>query len=73
MVDQLSYRVHVMPGALDALGGVARVVARTHRYALITDSNVGPLYAERACSALGAERTQLFTDGRRRREHKTHT
>jgi 3-dehydroquinate synthase len=64
------YRVHISSGALDAIGGVVRVVARAHRYAIITDSNVGPLYADRIRGALTGELTDVFTipSGE---EHKT--
>ncbi len=58
---ETTYRVHIMPGALDALGGVVRVVARGHRYAIITDSTVGPLYAARAQEALAGQLSDVFT------------
>jgi len=60
-VSENTYRVHILPGALDAVGGVARVTARAHLYAIITDSNVGPLYAERLQAALAGESSQVFT------------
>ena len=55
------YRVHISPGALDAVGGVVRVVARAHRYAIVTDSNVGPLYAARVRDTLSGESVDVFT------------
>lgn len=60
MIDT-GYRVHILPGVLDAIGGVARVAVRAHRYAVITDANVGPLYAERVLAALAGERATVFT------------
>jgi len=60
-VIDAAYRVHIMPGALDALGGVVRVAARAHRYAIVTDTNVGPIYAERAQAALTTEPSDVFT------------
>ena len=54
------YRVHILPGALDAVGGIARVVVRAHRYAIVTDSNVGPLYAGRVEAALAGLDSQVF-------------
>lgn len=60
MIDT-GYRVHILPGAIDAIGGVVRVVVRAHRYAIITDSNVGPVYAERARVALVGLPTEVFT------------
>ena len=55
------YRVHVLPGAIDAAGGVARVAVRAHRYAIVTDSNVGPLYAAQVEAALAGLAAQVFT------------
>ena len=49
-----TYRVTIAAGALDRAGDVVRDVASAHRYAIITDSNVGPLYAR--ASALVARR-----------------
>jgi 3-dehydroquinate synthase len=39
------YPILVAPGLLSRVGGYAREVAPAHRYALITDSNIRPLYA----------------------------
>ena len=55
------YRVHVAPSALDAIGSVVRVAARAHRYAIVTDSNVGPLYASRVRESLNDQQSQAFT------------
>ncbi len=60
MIDP-GYRVHVLPGALDAVGGVARVAVRAHRYAIVTDSNVGPLYAAQVEAALAGLAAHVFT------------
>ncbi len=60
MIDP-GYRVHVLPGVLDAVGGVARVAVRAHRYAIVTDANVGPLYAARVEAALAGLATDVFT------------
>jgi 3-dehydroquinate synthase len=60
-VTDPSYRVHILPGAIDAIGGVVRVIARAHRYAIVTDSNVGPIYAERAQAALTGLKSDVFT------------
>ncbi|HVA58363.1 MAG: 3-dehydroquinate synthase [Gemmatimonadaceae bacterium] len=59
MIDT-AYRVHVLPGALDAIGGVVRVAARAHRYAIITDTNVGPLYGARARAAMAGAACEVF-------------
>jgi 3-dehydroquinate synthase len=39
-------RIRVGPGLLARIGDIARELAPAHRYAIITDSNVGPLYAK---------------------------
>ena len=40
---------------------MARAVAPAHRYALITDSNVGPLYASRVASQFEKESVEVLT------------
>lgn len=47
-------RVVIAPGALDQIGDVAAAGVRAHRAAIITDSNVGPLYAKRAAAAFSS-------------------
>ena len=44
--------IRVGRGLFENAGAVAREVAPAHRYALITDSNVGPLYAEKVRNQL---------------------
>ena len=56
-----TYRVTIAAGALDRLGDIVRDAAPAHRYAIITDSNVGPAYAERVRSALGTSCTSVHT------------
>jgi 3-dehydroquinate synthase len=46
---------------LDSVGAFAREVAPAHRYALITDSNVGPLYAEKVLSQLQKGTADVLT------------
>ena len=55
-----TYEVTVAPGALDRVGEIASV-SGAHRYAVITDDNVGPLYAARVRDAIGAARTTVLT------------
>ena len=55
-----SYEVTIARGALRTIGDVVRSIARAHRYALITDSDVAPLYAEQARSSIGSA-TGVFT------------
>ena len=49
-----SYEVHVGRGILDEVGRLVRESAGGEVAAVVTDSNVGPLYAERALSSLAA-------------------
>lgn len=56
-----SYDVHVGMGLLDRAAALIRTAAPAHRYAIISDENVAPLYAARVRDALGAAQTELFT------------
>ena len=56
-----NYEVTIARGALDTLGGVVPAVAKAHRYAVVSDSHVAPLYGERARAALGEASTELMT------------
>ena len=69
-VELPTYRVLIARGALSELGRVAAAATRAHRYAIISDSTVGPLYASRARSSLGEGRTRVYTVGSGE-EHKT--
>lgn len=51
-LGEQSYDVHVSNGALDAVGYFAGRARLGHRVALITDSNVHPLYGERVLRSL---------------------
>lgn len=69
-IELPSYRVLIARGGLADLGRIATSSTRAHRYALIADSNVAPLYASRVRGSLGEGRTTLYTipSGE---EHKT--
>jgi len=56
-----TYEVLVAPGALSSIGEIVAETAPAHRYTIITDEHVGPLYAERVAAALGADRTRVYT------------
>lgn len=56
-----TYRVTVGAGVLDRVGDITRRVAPAHQYAIITDSNVGPLHTDRLCAALHDVQGQVFT------------
>ena len=51
----LAYPVEVHSGALATLGEFARSVAPAHRFVIVTDSNVAPLYGKRAAESLGVD------------------
>jgi 3-dehydroquinate synthase len=55
------YDVAITPGALDHVAEIIRRVAPGHRYALVTDSVVGPLYAERAARQFAADELVVCT------------
>jgi 3-dehydroquinate synthase len=55
-----TYRVLVSPGSLDFVGEVAHEVARAHRYVIVSDSNVAPLYAARVTASFGGERVDTL-------------
>jgi 3-dehydroquinate synthase len=59
-VYSLPYPIRIEPGSLDSLGGFARVNAPAHRYAIITDTNVAPLYGSRAAAALGIDQADIL-------------
>jgi 3-dehydroquinate synthase len=56
-----SYEVYVGMGLLDGAAEIIRTAAQAHRYAIISDDNVAPLYAARVRDALGEAQTALFT------------
>lgn len=56
-----TYTVTIGAGALASLADIVEEVAGAHRYAVITDSHVGPIYGERVRQALGASRCGVFT------------
>ena len=56
-----NYRVVVSAGALERAGEIAAGTAPAHRYAIITDANVGPVYAQRVRDSLSGAQAQVFT------------
>ncbi|HVE77600.1 MAG TPA: 3-dehydroquinate synthase, partial [Gemmatimonadaceae bacterium] len=53
VIHLLPYPIVVERGALGRLGEIVRAAAPAHRYVVVTDEQVGPLYAERARAAFG--------------------
>jgi 3-dehydroquinate synthase len=47
-------RIVIAPGALDQIGDLAAAGVGAHRTVIITDANVGPLYAQRAAGSLSS-------------------
>lgn len=47
------YPIKVEPGSLASAGDFVRELAPAHRYAIITDAHVGPLYAGKVAEAIG--------------------
>lgn len=57
----LDYPVYCKPGALFDLGTIVAQVAPAHRYAIITDETVEPLYAHRVVERLPVNASRVFT------------
>jgi 3-dehydroquinate synthase len=57
----LGYDIIVERGTIDRVGEIARRTAPAHRYAIITDRTVAPLYADRVLRSLGDPATLLLT------------
>ena len=56
-----SCTIHAGSGLLERVGAIARDAVPAHRWAIISDSNVAPLYAARVAAGFGDVRTDLFT------------
>jgi 3-dehydroquinate synthase len=56
-----TYRVTIAPDALERAGEIIRAAAPAHRYAIITDDHVGPIYASRIRDAVRASSDEVFT------------
>ena len=61
MIAVDTYDAHVGSGVLERAGEIIRTVAPAHRYAIIADDTVAPLYAPRLRASLGAAGAELFT------------
>ena len=58
--SDLSYPIKVETGSLAGLGAFAREFAPAHKYAVITDTNVGPLYGRAAAESLGIDQSDVL-------------
>ena len=57
----LPYPVYCRAGVRQSIGEIARLVAPSHRVAVITDTVVGPLHANAIATQFPADGTRLFT------------
>jgi 3-dehydroquinate synthase len=53
--------IHAGVGLLDRVGAIARDAVQAHRWAIVSDTHVAPLYAARAAAGFADVRTDLFT------------
>jgi 3-dehydroquinate synthase len=60
VAPNLPYPIEVVPGSLKDLGTFARRLAPAHRYAIITDTHVGPLYGSVAGEALSIDASDIL-------------
>ena len=60
MPEKLKYPIEVKAGSLKDLGDFVKRVAPAHRYAVITDSHVGPLYGSTAAESLGIDSADVL-------------
>ena len=60
MKVDLSYPVEVASGSLSRLGEFVRAHVDAHRYAIITDTHVAPLYGSAAAEALGIDSADVL-------------
>ena len=56
-----TYEVTIARDALAGIGAIVETAAPAHRYAIITDDHVGPIYAARVRDALTVARATIFT------------
>lgn len=60
-INILPYPIVVERGALERLADMVGKTAPAHRYAVITDSNVGPIYGSRVLAGFAPNSAELFT------------
>lgn len=61
MIRLGAYSITVASGILSRVGAIAREVAPAHRYAIITDANIQPLYAGKVENQFEAGQVDLLT------------
>jgi 3-dehydroquinate synthase len=70
-VELRGYRAWVAPGLLDRVGELTTESAPAHRYAIVTDAEVGPRYAERVARSFGGATEPLVVTIPAGEAHKT--
>ncbi|MGK2960867.1 MAG: 3-dehydroquinate synthase [Gemmatimonadaceae bacterium] len=60
MTASLPYPIRVESGSLTKLGQFATEIAPAHKYAIITDTNVGPLYGRKAAESVGIDQSDVL-------------
>ena len=53
--------IRVAPGLISHVAAIAKEVAPAHRFAIITDANVGPRYANQVKKGLGKDKVDVLT------------
>jgi 3-dehydroquinate synthase len=60
-IELRAYRVSISPGLLDGVGGIVSERAPAHRFAVVTDDQVGPRYATRVAASFGSRTVRVIT------------
>jgi 3-dehydroquinate synthase len=72
-VTLAGYSIHVGRGLIDQVGKLARAAVKAHRWAIISDTNVAPLYGARVAASFGDAQVDAFTvpagEAHKTREH----
>lgn len=56
-ISLAGYEIYIARGSLSRVADIVRTAAPAHRYAIITDTNVGPIYAHQLGRELGDDAT----------------
>jgi 3-dehydroquinate synthase len=59
-INTPGYTICITPGLIHSVGDIARQTAPAHRYAIITDSNVAPLYAQQVATQFPTGTSHTF-------------
>src|SRR2546423_6912401 len=53
--------IRVAPGLISHVAAIAKEVSAAHRYAVITDANVGPIYARQVKKGFSRDKVDVLT------------